>query len=245
MNNLLQSIAKRIQAKLKYKNYSVSLTVIRGAIDDLGTEYKDITNEEIEKLVLQISNSSSCDATSAPIVRIEKQTLDNLVENQNTLKELNTMQDSNTNNNGSSLELTQNQSSALTFSDDFAKAKEVTAIAVANGIKVKSSQALQIAEGIPDRFKNAYDLQATVVLALDNLFGEAASAQSEALVNKVNRFKENRRLENDRLRFEVSLAMSETSEYTEQTTESMLEIMAAAVGVSKETLRAKAMEIQE
>ena len=235
----LKQLSEKIQSRFnRLTGLTLPIAQVKNTIKTISTDYANFTPEQQQQVMdilkdknnSQIQNATGISGDEIETVRLEEQTLDNITGD-------NDMMESNDNN-----KMVKVESAAITFNDDFDKAIEVKSIANKTGIELSNKQALNLAEDMPNRFRDAYEFQQSVVGMLDTIFGSVAQKQSEKLVELTKRFTENRKLENDRLRFEVNIAMSDATDYTHQTTEAMLETMAASVGLTKEELRQRTLD---
>lgn len=246
INSNLQALAQKLLKRLKRQDNDFALTLeqVRQEINKVSTDYTNFSPDMEQQVMDILKNKNQSQIANGdlkfeetPIVTLEEQTLDNLTE-ENTPQESNTMNDNN--NNGG--KMVQSQSNALTFNDDFDKAIEVRNIAITNGIQLSNTQALSVAEKMPNVFDDIQTMQIIVIDSLEVMFGAKILEQKKQLAEKLAKFRENRKIEQDRARLEFGLVMNDVVAYTEATNDAILQMSAASVGMSVEQFKLEVMK---
>ena len=147
----LQALAEKLKLRLKRQNsnFNFSPSQIRDEIKKVSTDYANITTEQ-ETLIMDNLIKSHCDLTETedPTLKLDKQTLDNLTENNQGVTDMN----DNNNQQQSALTINSQQSSAITFNDDLDKATEIRRVAAMNSLNITARQSLEAAEAIGNEF---------------------------------------------------------------------------------------------
>lgn len=246
INSNLQTLAQKLLKRLKRQDNDFALTLeqVRQEINKVSTDYTNFSPDMEQQVMDILKNKNQSQIANGdlkfeetPIVTLEEQTLDNLTE-ENTPQESNTMNDNN--NNGG--KMVQSQSNALTFNDDFDKAIEVRNIAITNGIQLSNTQALSVAEKMPNVFDDIQTMQIIVIDSLEVMFGAKILEQKKQLAEKLAKFRENRKIEQDRARLEFGLVMNDVVAYSEATNDAILQMSAASVGMSVEQFKLEVMK---
>ncbi|NJM21208.1 MAG: hypothetical protein HC907_22080 [Richelia sp. SM1_7_0] len=169
IDSKLNELAKRLQAKLKYKNsnFSFSLSQIRDEISKVSTDYANITSNQenliMDKLINKSQSSieikSQCDLTETEDNTTANESNTNNDQGVNDMKEANT-------NNQSSLTVNNQQSSAITFNDDLDKAIEVRSLAATQNIQLSGKEALEVAQNVGNKFNSSLELLHAIVKEL-------------------------------------------------------------------------------
>lgn len=161
----LQALAEKLKLRLKRQNsnFNFSPSQIRDEIKKVSTDYANITFEQ-ETLIMDNLIKSQCDLTETedPTLKLDKQTLENLTENNQGVTEMN---DAN-NQQQSALTVNSQQSSAITFGDDLDKANEVRSLAATQNIQLTGREAFEVAQNVGNQFNSTLELLQAIISEL-------------------------------------------------------------------------------
>ena len=240
----LQELSKKLKLRLNRQNsnFSFTLSQIRDEINKVSTDYANITFEQetlivdnlINKSQSTIQQKSQCDLTETedPTLKLDKQTLDNLTENNQGVTDMN---DAN-NQQQSALTVNSQQSSAITFGDDIEKAMIVKHEAKRNNIELSRTQLFTVVDSMHD----SYNSENEMMMAIVNSLVEQKIINKNQIVgfvgDKLMGLNETLSIENERLRQMVRYTVEKITEEHNQTARDI------ALSLAKFTLGSKAGE---